>query len=630
MAGIARKFKTAIDLMGVHIDSCDASTLQTVGRPAPIRSILIDQESSDVYMKVGPLDTDWKGMMQIIAEVRGDYNPTGFVNRTDSSLSYNESTRELTLTVPSSQSLFNGGRRVTLTSSRQKVHDNSTGFHYYYLDEDNVLSVTTTWNVLNLIYKYPLVAMLYYNATQGKSVFGLGDERHGLMDPTVHEYLHSTFGAQYDGSGLLPFGATLGTGDLDADAQFGITTGILVDEDLRITLPELGVTANKRVIYRYGATGEWRIKSTLDSFPVMQGSLPECSGSRLNYNLYSGGAWTLAEIPDKKVVSCYIFATNSGEFVFVTGQSYYDDKNKLLEAVKEDYLNLIADGLPVKEFVFLGAVAYKTEDGADNTVKARVENLGDGEFFISFLNVSGSKVPSPTTHIGLPGLNGGVYLDGNHEYLIPRVLQTTDPTVNDDIDTYKVGTIWINTVTGKVFNCIDNTNGAAAWLERGGIREWAASTVFWAGERILYRDLEFLVDEKFTATSDFMDNISKVTSRNNLVTVVNSTSHGFVSKDVLYLNGGSYSKAQADASTTLSDPPLIVLQSNDDWFIAAYGPTICDMPSHGLTVGSVYYLSDSTAGALTATEPTVYSNPIVKALTSDRVAVLGYRPATYS
>lgn len=42
----------------------------------------------------------------------------------------------------------------------------------------------------------------------------------------------------------------------------------------------------------------------------------------------------------------------------------------------------------------------------------------------------------------------------------------SDPTVNDDSDDdYSVGSRWINTTTGKLFECVDATVGAAVWNE---------------------------------------------------------------------------------------------------------------------------------------------------------------------
>jgi hypothetical protein len=53
--------------------------------------------------------------------------------------------------------------------------------------------------------------------------------------------------------------------------------------------------------------------------------------------------------------------------------------------------------------------------------------------------------------------------DGGHTYLVPRLVKTTNPSPTDD--TYKVGTIWINTATDTIFICIDNTTDNAIWNE---------------------------------------------------------------------------------------------------------------------------------------------------------------------
>lgn len=44
--------------------------------------------------------------------------------------------------------------------------------------------------------------------------------------------------------------------------------------------------------------------------------------------------------------------------------------------------------------------------------------------------------------------------------------KTAAPTVNDDVDLgYAVGSIWIDVTADKAYICLDNTDGAAVWIE---------------------------------------------------------------------------------------------------------------------------------------------------------------------
>lgn len=57
----------------------------------------------------------------------------------------------------------------------------------------------------------------------------------------------------------------------------------------------------------------------------------------------------------------------------------------------------------------------------------------------------------------LPALNGGSGGKNN-------ITTAADPTANDDnADGYSVGSIWVNTATGRVFVCVGNSSGAAVW-----------------------------------------------------------------------------------------------------------------------------------------------------------------------
>lgn len=66
-----------------------------------------------------------------------------------------------------------------------------------------------------------------------------------------------------------------------------------------------------------------------------------------------------------------------------------------------------------------------------------------------------------SSHLALTDLAGGQYLDGGHSNLGVTKTAVIDPTALDS--GFKVGTLWINTVAGTAFTCMDNTAGAAVW-----------------------------------------------------------------------------------------------------------------------------------------------------------------------
>lgn len=61
------------------------------------------------------------------------------------------------------------------------------------------------------------------------------------------------------------------------------------------------------------------------------------------------------------------------------------------------------------------------------------------------------------------------WASGYFESYAGRTESETDPTVDDDISTgIRVLHLWINTISGDVFLCKDNTEGAAVWERLGG------------------------------------------------------------------------------------------------------------------------------------------------------------------
>lgn len=88
----------------------------------------------------------------------------------------------------------------------------------------------------------------------------------------------------------------------------------------------------------------------------------------------------------------------------------------------------------------------------------------------------------------------------------------------------------------------------------------------------------------------------------NLVTDnITQNSHGFVIGNILYLNGGTYTKAIASSSAASQVVGIVSgVNGTNNFTITLLGPV---SGLTGLSSGNVYYLSPTVAGSMTLTEP---------------------------
>jgi len=106
-------------------------------------------------------------------------------------------------------------------------------------------------------------------------------------------------------------------------------------------------------------------------------------------------------------------------------------------------------------------------------------------------------------------------------------------------------------------------------------------------------------------------------------TEVTQTNHGLAVKDAIRHNGTAWVKAQANTGDSLALGVVVVRGDANTFTVAQSGRF--EITSHGLTVGQWYYLDASTAGSLTAAEPSI-SQPLVYVESSSHVFVYPYRP----
>ena len=116
---------------------------------------------------------------------------------------------------------------------------------------------------------------------------------------------------------------------------------------------------------------------------------------------------------------------------------------------------------------------------------------------------------------------------------------------------------------------------------------------------------------------------------------VTFNSHGFKVGNVVYLNGSTYALAQANASNTAEAIGVIsnvvtvnIFEVTELGYLSGVDTTNTVEGGAALTAGTVYFLSASTAGKLTATEPTTIgyvSKPMLIADGASSGYALNYR-----
>jgi hypothetical protein len=112
-------------------------------------------------------------------------------------------------------------------------------------------------------------------------------------------------------------------------------------------------------------------------------------------------------------------------------------------------------------------------------------------------------------------------------------------------------------------------------------------------------------------------------SASGATTDVTQSSHGLAVKDCIRHTGSAWTKAQANSNSTLALGVVTAVADSNTFTVAQSGRF--ELTSHGLTVGQWYYLSDSSAGGLTTTEPAI-SQPLVYVESANFLFVFPYRP----
>jgi len=339
-------------------------------------------------------------------------DPTGYVNQTDSNIGIDQTGNSATFYVEpaaSSYQVWFSGQQWVKTTREEVVISDVEGLHYVYFDTDGVLKETTTFTI-SLLYSQVFTAVIYWDAVNQKVLY-MGDERHGIsMSGKTHANIHQARGTTYISGLALTDLTPDSTGGAAADAQFAVNAGVILDEDITLSIGAHTFPANLPMWF-LDAGANWR-KETADDFPVINRTT-----GRVAWNKDTAGTWDQVEATDGYYVLTHVFATNDPDqgIVGIVGQAEYSSLELARVGASKEINNLLTGAMPFVEFVPVATVIYQTDDTFTNTPKAIVVSNDEGASWTDWRTSGLSPVAgSATDHGSLSGLENDDHLQYAH------------------------------------------------------------------------------------------------------------------------------------------------------------------------------------------------------------------------
>jgi len=295
-------------------------------------------------------------VLPTVAAATGDI--IGVVNRSQATLSFNDSTRTFTVTpTTSSWDLYYFGTPKTVTTTTSVVISNTDGARWIKLDP-NTLQLVEFFGAPNFESNINL-AYIYWSTVTNHGLI-VGDERHGSKrDTTWHSVTHLNVGTVWRSGGALTY-------TLNSSTNVNLSVGtpwVIQDEDLTHTITHsatpngyyqqvLDGAAELEVLYLTGAATYSYTTAT---------STPWIAGSSLAaYNFNNSGSWTLADASEGDYITYWLLATNDirSPVKLVLGRVTHTSLN---DAYAEEFVEY---GLNFAEQVF--AYQIVVQDALDN------------------------------------------------------------------------------------------------------------------------------------------------------------------------------------------------------------------------------------------------------------------------
>lgn len=186
-----------------------------------------------------------------------------------------------------------------------------------------------------------------------------------------------------------------------------------------------------------------------------------------------------------------------------------------------------------------------------------------------------------------------------------------------DVDAFGTGAMGLGvivTLTPSPLGSVTLQGAQGPQGEPGGIiawmGEWDSGTAYVENDAVSHNGSSYVAVQGSTNVEpgvdanweDYWMLLAEGASATGVAQDVTQTGHGLSVGDVVIFDGTDYVAAQADSAANAEVVGIVSVVADADNFTLQMGGHVTGLT--GLTAGMVYFLSESTPGALTATEPT--------------------------